>query len=237
MLRIKIMNHLSYLLLGFYMSPAMADFSSCQKALSPYEAEYDITHKNITMKGQRNLRQLGKDQYVLSQAANKMGSSFSEKSVFTLRDNQIWVDTYDMTRSILGAKHEYHSRYDWETKEALVTGNGDVTLPLDDRPVDLLSYQLVLRCDLEQGLQQGGHPVIAKKRVKHYEFKVSGKEVLETEAGAVETLVVDRFRKGDDHSHRIWVAPTMNYLIVKLEQSELKKGVSYKLQLKAVSFN
>lgn len=234
--RSRILDSLFLLFFGFALKPANADFAPCHKTLTPYEAMYMSTYKGITMSGARSLRSKGENQYALTHAAKKTGSSISEQSIFTLKNNRIKVEKYDMSRSALGIKREYHNRYDWQKQEARVTGHANVTLPLNNHPLDLLSYQLALRCDLEQEQKQLNYPVIARNRIKNYEFKVSGKETLKTEVGELQTLIVDRLRKGDGRTTRIWVAPDLNYLIVRLEQSESKDNASYKLEIKAVSF-
>lgn len=221
---------------GLFMVPAVADFASCKKTLTPYKAVYVSTYKGISMTGERHLSRKEEGRYILSHNARKMGNSISEQSEFTLRDNNIRVEKYNMTRSTVGVKREYHNKYDWDKSLVHVTGHVDVTLPLDNQPLDLLSYQLALRCDLEQGSQAASYPVVARNRLKNYEFRVSGKETLKTSLGELETLVVDRLRKKDDRTTRIWVAPEKNYLIVKLEQSESKDAASYKLEIKEVSF-
>lgn len=225
------------LLLAFSLTTAAADPAPCKAALTPYEATYTTVYKDIHMEGSRSLRRQDDGQFILSSSAKKIWASLSEQSVFTLVDNRIRVDKYDMSSSVLGIKREYHSMYDWKKGNARITGSANVILPLDRQPLDLLSYQLALSCDLEQGQQQVSYPVIAKKRIKDYSFKVQGKETLNTELGELETLIVDRLRKNSQRSTRIWIAPELNYLLVKMEQFEAKDKASYRLEIRKVTFN
>ena len=224
------------LLSGFTSTLTTADSTPCEAAFTPYEAAYVTVYKNINLEGSRSLRRQDDGRFILTNKAKKMGSSISEHSLFTWEDNAIQVDEYAMTRSILGIKRKYHNRYDWAKGIVSVTGAVDIDLSLDNHPLDLLSYQLALRCDLEQGKEQLSYPVVARDRIKHYEFKVSGKETLKTRLGELETLVVERLRKDSDRTTRIWLAPGLNYLLVKLEQYEAKDNASYRLELKKVSF-
>lgn len=215
---------------------AHAGDTHCPQSLTPYEATYTSTYKNITMTGKRQLSRDNSGKYTLTHRASRMGSSIRESSIFSVANNNIRTEQYDMSRSMLAIKREYHNRYDWQQGTVTVSGHANVTLPLENEPLDLLNYQLALRCDLEQQRQALTYPVVARNRLKNYAFKQHGEEILETPMGQLDTLVVDRLRKDADRTTRVWIAPSLNYLIVKLEQFEQSDNANYQLQLKQVSF-
>lgn len=208
----------------------------CPGALTPYTAVYTSSYRGVGMRGKRELELLADGAYRLSHGASFFASSMDEQSRFRIDDEQILVDRYDMTRSILGVKREYHTDYDWGQKLATVTGREQATLPLDDRPLDLLSYQVALQCDLEQGKRDLSYTVIARTGIKTYRYEIRGRETLSTPLGDIETLVADRIREDDDRTTRIWVAPSLNYLLVRLHQYEARDDASYELDLEKVTF-
>ena len=116
--RLTLTCSLCCLLLGFSLTTAAADPAPCKAALTPYEATYTTVYKDIHMEGSRSLRRQDNGQFVLSSSAKKIWASISEQSVFTLVDNRIRVDKYDMSSSVLGIKREYHSMYDWNKGNA-----------------------------------------------------------------------------------------------------------------------
>ena len=101
---------------------------------------------------------------------------------------------------------------------------------------DGLSYQLALRCDLAQGKNTVTYPVVKRGKVRQYTFKRIGTAVLETKLGSLETVVVDRVRDDDERTTRIWFAPKLKHMLVKLEQFEKDDGVNIKLAIESLAF-
>lgn len=222
--------------LGLLAPPAIADFSACASVLTPYEAAYVSTYRGLAMQGRRTLKAQSDGTFVLSHTASKLGNSVTERSVFRIQDNRIRVEKYDMTRSMLGVKREQHSWFDWDKGEVRVTGRNSLVLPLDDQPLDPLSYQLAMRCDFALGKAYGSYPVVTRKTIKHYRFEVTGTERLATDIGNLETLVVERVTDGK-RSTRVWLAPDLNYLMVRLEQRETKQDLHLVLEIEQMAFD
>jgi hypothetical protein len=209
----------------------------CPAAMTPYDASYTTKYQKLTMEGTRQLKRLNNGAYRLVNDAKAMGGSITERTTFSVTPQGFRVKRYDMTRSILAIKREYHTRYDWESGQARVSGHVEATLPLDQPLHDLLSYQLALRCDIEQGHDEMSYPLIARNKIRTYQFARRGTETLQTALGSLETIVVDRVRDSDDkRTTRIWLAPELNHILVKLEQYEPKDDTTYRLELNNVVF-
>jgi hypothetical protein len=216
-------------------APAKADFSGCPAILTPYKAVYTSTVFGIPMKGERSLQTDADGRFVLTQGASTFGSHATERSRFRLRDNRIRVEAYDMERSIVGIRREYRNRFDWGRGEVSVSGSDDALLPLDEAPLDALSWQLAMRCDFAAGAEEASYPVVRRDRIRRYAFRLTGTERRKTALGTLDTLVVDRVTDGN-RSTRVWLAPDLNYLLVRLEQVENNKDQSFVLELEQVSF-
>ena len=223
-------------LLSIYSASLYAEPTACKALSKPFDAVYATTYNGMDMEGNRSLKLREDGRYVLTNASKKFGASLTEKSVFKVENERILVEKFDSTSAFLAIKRAYHYQYDWENKTVNLTGSRKASLPLDDYPVDQLSVQLRLRCDLEQGKEEFAYPVVTRKRIKNYLFKVQGRETLNTEIGKLDTVIVERVRKEKDRSTKLWFAPDMNYLLVKLEQFEEKDDTTYQLNIKKASF-
>jgi hypothetical protein len=224
------------ILFALVATQAMAESPACESVMTPYEAVYVSSYRGLRLQGRRTLSQQGDGVFVLAHTASGLGSSVSEQSVFRLHADRIRGESYDMTRSILGIKRERHIRFDWDSGKVRVTGSNEVELPLDDELLDPLSYQLAMRCDFAQGKTGGSYPVVTRKRVKRYDFRVTGTEPLETNIGVLKTLVAERDTQGK-RSTKVWVAPDLNFLLVRLEQTESKDDLSLVLEIERVAFD
>jgi len=136
-------------------------------------------------------------------------------------------------------KRNENIRFDWEKQIIDVTGHRERTLPLDRAFFDALSYQLALRCDIAQGAENASYPVVRKGKTTTYNFRRIGTEQLETALGNLDTVLVERVREKPGRSTRVWLAPGLNYLLVRLDQSERqqeKRDVDVTLRLKGIKF-
>lgn len=100
-----------------------------------------------------------------------------------------------------------------------------------------MGFFFMARCDLMAGKKQFTHALIHKGNKKNHTYKVVGTEVVETGQGNVEALVVERVRDTSKRQARFYVAPSLDYLLVKIEHQEgwlltiaaTLKSMSYKL--------
>ena len=229
-------KHILTWLLLLAAAPAAGATLDCPGALTPYTAEFAAVYSGKEMTGTRTLSRPADGGYLLAQEAKVFGASVSERSRFDIDRGHIAIDRYDMVRSIVGVKREFHVRADWENGQAVLSGRHKGTIPLDGHPLDLLNHQVALRCDLERGSKTFSYPVIAKNLVRDYVFEVTGEERLKTEMGELDTLVVERIRDNDERRTLAWIAPSLNYVIVRLEQYEQEDDTSYVLEIRKVDF-
>jgi hypothetical protein len=218
------------------LASSVTDFSRCPTVLTPYEASYVSSYNNLSLNGQRSLAAQESGAWLLSHTVKKLGSRISERSVFEADNNQLRVRQYDMDRSIFGIRRKDHVHFDWENKVIRTSGRLEREIPLDGSHFDPLSHQLALRCDMARGAQQATYAVVRKGRVKPYRFRRVGTERLETALGPLDTVVVERVRDTDERSTRIWLAPGLNYLLVRLHQRDDEDDLDLTLRLKSVEF-
>ena len=127
-----------------------------------------------------------------------------------------------------GGKHErrLEQRFDWGRK--LVNSEGSAlassTVPITAGTLDKLGYQIALMDDLQQGKTELSYTLLDDEETKTYRFQVAGEEILNTPLGRLKTLRVKRVMDPGSKRHTtFWCAPSLGYLLVRLDQHENDK--------------
>jgi hypothetical protein len=114
--------------------------------------------------------------------------------------------------------------FDWEKKR--VTGTAkerSVDLELPDGAQDAMSLQIASLRSLASGKLDATAWMIDANKLKQYELRLEGNARIETELGALDTLIYVSRRANSDRYTRTWVAPALGYLPVKAESVRGKK--------------
>jgi hypothetical protein len=123
--------------------------------------------------------------------------------------------------------------FDWTAKMVTGTDRGDaVKIPLNRGMVDKSTYQLALQHDVAAGKKTMSYQVVDDGEVDTYDFRVLGAEKVETKAGKIDAIKVERVRD-PTQSKRItvmWFAKDWDYLLVRLQQVETD-GKEYNIML------
>ncbi|MBY4677902.1 DUF3108 domain-containing protein [Marinobacterium arenosum] len=208
--------------------------------LSPYAAQYQIDwDADISFSGNA-VRQLRRDadHWILETKASALFASIVERSRFESTPH-IKPSNYHFKRKALGRTRRADLSFDWQ--------NGEVTNNVNQKPwkmavpagaLDKLSVQLQLRMDLAAGEQQSfDYQVADGGHLKTYRFAIDGHEPVATPIGTFDTVRVKRVRDADSSRQTwIWFAPELDYLIVKLRQTE-DDDKEYRLELKSLERN
>lgn len=112
-------------------------------------------------------------------------------------------------------------RFDWRNGVALNTAEGHTwRMPVPPGTLDKLSYLLALMQDLSAGRKSLTYTIADGGRLKTYDMREAGTEILETALGALETVRVRRLRREEYGEATLWCAPALGYLPVKLENRD-----------------
>lgn len=132
-------------------------------------------------------------------------------------DRQLWLD------------------FDPEKRQATgVSRKGPVSYAYPPDASDELSLTWTARCALARGQSQVTFNVATTTGLKRYTWRVDGRESLKTPIGTLDTLRVVRVRDSDDRRRStMWVAPSLDYLMVKMEHLE-KFGVRGTVTIKSL---
>ncbi|OEC44899.1 dehydrogenase [Pseudomonas sp. 1D4] len=218
------------LLLALFTLPVTA------AELKPFKASYTADWKTMPISGSagRALKQLDDGRWQLDFEASMLVASLSEISVFRLEKNTFLPVTYRFNRSGLGKRKQVELDFDWGEKQVIGTDrDNQVRLPLNRGMVDKSTYQLVLQRDVAAGKKSMSYQVIDGDEVETYDFRVLGQERVDTMAGSVDAIKVERVRDPTQSSRKttLWFAKDWDYLLVRLNQVE-KDGKEYQIMLK-----
>ncbi|KAA0875150.1 DUF3108 domain-containing protein [Nitrincola tapanii] len=234
MLKLRLLTSGCTLVFASLISPSLLAAS-----LTPFKATY--THElnaGISVSGEavRELSQTENGDWLLAIEASAMVASIKETTRFTAKDHQIQPLEYDYQRRVLGKRRAAHLSFDWDS--------GKVTTDIDNKPWkmniqpgvhDKLSYQMQLPLDLAQGAKQMRYEVADGGQIQTYQFKVVGEEQIQTPMGDFTAIKVARDRgEGSERETYLWLAPALDYMVVRLHQIE-SDGKEYSLLLKSLS--
>lgn len=203
--------------------------------LHPFSASYTADWKQLPMSGtaERSLEKTANGAWKLSFKASMMIASLSEESTLTLDKDTLVPQSYRFERGGLGKAKKADLDFDWKAKMVTGTDRGDaVKLPLNTGMVDKSTYQLALQHDVAAGKKTMSYQVVDGGEVDTYDFRVLGSEKVDTKAGQIDAIKVERVRD-PTQSKRItvmWFAKDWDYLLVRLQQVETD-GKEYNIML------
>ncbi|PSL16861.1 uncharacterized protein DUF3108 [Marinobacterium halophilum] len=213
--------------------PAHADTAQLNAFKAVYTTAFDM---GISLNGEavRQLQQSPDGNWRFSSEASAMMAGISEVTRFGYQpDTAVTPLSYRYHRKVLGKSRKASVDFDW-SKQSVTTVVKDtpwkMQVPVGTQ--DKLSYQLQMRLDLLAGKTEMTYSVADGGKLKEYRFKVTGEEQVDTPYGRYNTVRVMRDRGEEaDRETLIWLAPELDYLIVRLEQTE-SDGKTYALLLK-----
>jgi len=194
--------------------------------LQPFSASYTADWKQLPMSGtaERSLTKEANGVWKLSFKASMMIASLSEESTLTLDKDTLLPQSYHFDADL---------DFDWTAKKVTGTDRGDaVNIPLNRGMVDKSTYQLALQHDVAAGKKSMSYQVVDDGEVDPYDFRVLGSEKVDTKAGQIDAIKVERVRD-PTQSKRItvlWFAKDWDYLLVRLQQVETD-GKEYNIML------
>ena len=187
----------------------------------PFEATYEASYSGFEVTATRSLRQRG-DQFEFLLTATSWLATLQEASQFRWRaQGRIEPLSYSYQRKVLGSKRWEKQDFDWRAGEVHYSSEKkSQSLPLPANALDKLSYQLQLRYDLINDIRPLSYELIDGHRGKTYEFAIVSNAVIETPAGKLNSVQVERVRDDDNRKTVFWLARDWDYLLVKMQQFE-----------------
>lgn len=198
-----------------------------------FNAEYKARFNGIPVTATRELKKLANGQQELRFSADSWLAKIEEFSQFKRnKEGQLVPLTYEYHRTGMGKDRHALINFDWTEKK--VTNNVQKkawVMDLPENTLDKLSYQVQLQQDLINEKPVLDYTVADGGRIKHYIFETLGEEILDTPIGKFQTVKIKRTRKNNNKRITyLWLAKNWNYLVVRIQQQELK-GKPYEIIL------
>ncbi|WP_236250403.1 DUF3108 domain-containing protein [Microbulbifer sp. ALW1] len=211
--------------------------SQAPVVLTPFSATYEAKFSGFGVTAERTLSG-SPSSWRLDFSAHSMFAKIEEYSRFAQQDLRLIPQHYDYQKSGLGK--DRHTALSFEDGARRVVNVYDKAHSIENAPAniqDKISYQLQLAIDVANGKTPLKYQVADGKKIREYEFEITGKETLQTPMGLIDTVKVQRVRGQDaERVTNIWFAPEWNYALIKLMQQE-DNGKSYQITLTKLSIN
>lgn len=136
-----------------------------------------------------------------------------------------------------GGKREVHDtvRFNWEKKQVSLSHDSQV-FDLAEGTQDLMSFTLLIMQQLQNKHKQITFRLADRKRVRDYTLNVTGEVDVQTPMREFKSLLLVSNTIKDGVRFRIWCAPALQYLPVKIEKTEAD-GDSTTMTIKSLSIN
>jgi hypothetical protein len=195
--------------------------------VTTYKATYSVEYKGKAAGvSDWTVRSLGDDTYEFLASITAKGmlklvrpKPTIERSQFrieagVLRPLEYWYE--DGSRSGEG---NWHVVFDWDRRIATVTtADGRRELNIPHNALDIGTLKAAVMRDLALKGAPGPYAITDEDSVGTYEYTDSGAATVDTGVGSLETRIFIQRRTGSSRSTWMWVAPTLGFLPVRVEQ-------------------
>ena len=209
-----------------------AGVPSDAQALTTYDATYRVELKGLHVADARFSLRRGDSngEYVFETTTKPRGLASlvrrrkpSERSRFEYDGRRLRPIAYELRDGTRKGKDDSSIRFDWQAGVAASEFRGEtVSLPLEGEVLDRLSLQANVMKELSAGRQPTSYALALRNELKVYRFTHEGSEVLETAMGEMKTERYVQQRDGSSRRVIMWLAPSLSYLAVRIEQQ--RKG-------------
>ena len=205
------------------------------KTVKPSSADYSFTVED-KYKGTatRNLSKSGNVWKYDVNARVAGVASASQSSAFVIAGDNVSPTQASTTYKIFGVGRTHNLNFNSGKKQVVSTYKGkSSTHTMAQQAFDDLSLEVQIRQDLLNGKFSGNYYMAKKDKVEKTPFKKSGNTKVTVPAGTFDTVRVDRVHDDNSRSTSFWLAPSLDYLPVKV--SQVNDGKKMDLELSKVN--
>lgn len=216
------------ILISLALTVSMANASA-----PAYDARYDI-HKGPLILGETEVRlqhpSPQRYRYRLHTHPTGVASLFLAGEVIEVSEG--WVtqrgfrpEVYRYRRTGDAKARSAELRFDWKRRQVVNDlGRHPWRMAITPDTKDRLASPLQLMYDLEHGRTNPIYRIADGGTLKTYALHTAGRETIQTPIGKFKTIkVVQRAQSGDNVT-RIWCAPALHYLAVRIERWDRDNG-------------
>ncbi|TNF98396.1 MAG: DUF3108 domain-containing protein [Gammaproteobacteria bacterium] len=211
--------------------------------LSPFKATYSLTKEGTEVGlAHYELSKIDHTWWRYSATSEITGwlsyvvdADVTEQSIWRWNNGHMQVREYRYDQT--GREKHVKLYFDWEKQRVTNDIDGDRwKMNILDGTLDKLSVNLALMAHMKQHQSNTSFAVADGGKLKTYIFNVAGKEMIETPLGHISCIKIKRNKRGraKNKETTMWLAPSLNYLIVKLEKKN-RDGDSMLLQIQSLN--
>jgi hypothetical protein len=212
-------------------APTIASAKTIQASSANYSFTVEDKYKGTAT---RTLSKSG-DTWKYNVNARVAGvASASQNSTFTINGNNVTPTQASTTYKLLGVGRTHKLDFNPSSKKVVSNYRGkSTTMTMSQQAFDDLSLEVQIRQDLLNGKFSGNYYMAKKDKIEKTPFKKSGNTKITVPAGTFDTVRVDRVHDDDSRSTSFWLAPSLDYLPVKV--SQINDGKKMDLELTKVN--
>lgn len=212
-------------------APSIASAKTLESSTASYNFTVEDKYKGTAT---RTLSHSGNDWQYNVKARVAGVASASQNSSFSISGNQVRPTKASTTYKLFGIGSTHNLSFDNGKKQVVSSYKGDTnTLSMPQQAFDDLSLEAQIRQELLNGKFSGNYYLAKKDKVEKTPFKKSGATKITVPAGTFDTVRVDRVHDDSSRSTSFWLAPSLNYLPVKVMQ--VNDGKKMDLELTKVN--
>ena len=161
-------------------------------------------------------------------------ASATQNSTFTIKGNSVIPTQASTTYKLLGIGRTHKLDFNPSSKKVVSNYRGkSTTMTMAQQAFDDLSLEVQIRQDLLNGKFSGNYYMAKHDSIEKTPFKKSGNTKITVPAGTFDTVRVDRIHDDNSRSTSFWLAPSLDYLPVKV--SQINDGKKMDLELSKVN--
>lgn len=189
--------------------------------LLPAEAGYRVLVSGIPTGIQANIRlerdPARADRFQLSFLVEHPVIHHVETSGFLWRDCHASPQGYQYASRGFGIRRGGEVGFDWTANQA-ISSHGSFSIPAD--AVDALGLAMMARCQLKAGASELHFQVAEPAGLEAFEYRVLGREQLETPAGTFSTIKIERLYPERGRRTILWAAEELEYFMIRMDHIE-----------------
>jgi hypothetical protein len=192
-----------------------------------YVAEYEVRYKGRRVAtAEFSVTANQEDGYVFRSSTRARGiwrlaspDPAIELSQFSIDGDQIVPSRFEYQDGSRKGEDNYSVSFDSANGQARVTGpNGAADYPFDRGLLDRGSLQVALMQDLGRCTTPGPYRYVDDDGIRSYSYERLEDLETETGIGMLETVRFSQQREGSSRTTILWLAPSLRYLPVRIEQ-------------------
>lgn len=198
---------------------------AADRALAPFEAEYGLSVGWLPL-GKAVFRLApaeGEDRYRAEVKARLLAMRNVEVSEFTWNGCEPRTEAYFHEFKGLGMRRFHDMTFEWDDGPRVVNVERDDrrTYEIPAHTLDEITVLLRSRCVFSEGAQDYLATTAYGNKVRTHQLRVVGRETIDGPDGPVETVRVEKVhREESDRRTIIWVAPELDWMMVRARHSE-----------------